>query len=390
MNYILFDDQKVREDFLPLTFTRPIADLRFGILTMREKWEHLIGFKTSTLTDDYLSKKFPLIKGEDNFLINSSICPSKELYEVIKSLIPNQALISNEKIIAMRLDASNLENLNTSDTSEIVYEHESESLTGITDLFSKLGNALAYDFEILTKGKKSQTLSSSNQIIGDNPVFLEEGAVVECSILNTKNGPIYIGKDAEVMEGSIIRGPFALGEHAQVKAGTKIYGPTSFGPHCKIGGEVNNSMIMGYTNKAHDGFLGNSILGEWCNLGAGTNCSNLKNTYDSVRIWNYKQETFVDTGLQFCGLIMGDHSKTSINTMLNTGTIVGVSVNLFGAGFPRQFVSSFNWGGFSSGFKKFNFKKAVEVAEKVYERRGKEFDEVEKEIFRTIFELTIV
>lgn len=388
MNYILFDDQKVREDMKPLTFTKPIADLRFGINTMREKWERILDEKTSSLTEQYLAKKYPLVKADDNILINSSVCPSVELLKEIQGLKTNQALVGKEKIIAMNLSLDNLESMETSETNEVSLSSATLCLNNPWDLFSKLDKVLATDIEVITKGRKSQALSKTNNVIGDKQIFIEEGATVEFATLNTTNGAIYIGKNAEVMEGSIIRGPFSLGDNSVIKAGAKIYGPTSIGPFCKIGGEVSNSMIMGYSNKAHDGFLGNSVLGEWCNLGAGTNVSNLKNTYDMVRVWSYRLETFVSTDLQFCGLIMGDHSKTSINSMLNTGTVVGVSTNLFGGGFPRQFVSSFGWGGFS-GFKKYNLKKAIQVAEKVYARRGKEFDTVEKNIFKAIYDYTI-
>lgn len=388
MNYILFDDQKVRTDLLPLTFTRPVADIRFGINTMREKWERILGSKTSSLTEKHLQKKFPVIKGDNNILINSSVCPSEKLLAQINALNTNQALVGKVKVIAMNLSSDNLDTMDTSDTIEIKLDSDTICINNVWDLFSKLDITINDDFRCITKDRESQPISSSNNIIGDNPIFIEKGAIVEFAYLNTTNGPIYIGKDAEVMEGAIIRGPFALGEKSVVRAGAKIYGPTSIGPHSKVGGEISNSMINGFSNKAHDGFIGNSVIGEWCNLGAGTNTSNLKNTYDTVRIWNYAQETFINTGLQFCGLIMGDHSKTSINTMLNTGTVVGVSSNLFGSGFPRQFVNSFSWGGYN-GLKKYNLKKALEVAEIVYARRNIEFNKVEKDILRNVYEMTL-
>lgn len=373
---------------LPLTFTKPVADIRFGITTMREKWEKVLGQKTSALTEQYLRKKYPLVKEEDNVLINSSVCPSEELLKQINALEPDQALVGKSKVIAMKLSLDNLESMDASESKEVSVEAETLNLDYVWDLFSKLDEAIAMDFEMITAGRQSQPISETNQVLGDYPIFLEEGAKIECSILNAYNGPIYIGKNAEVMEGSVVRGPFALGEHSILKVRTIIYGPTSIGPHSKVGGEVNNSIVLGYSNKAHDGFLGNSVIGEWCNLGAGTNTSNLKNTYDSVRIWNYHQESFVDTGLQFCGLIMGDHSKTSINSMLNTGTVVGVCANIFGAGFPRQFVTSFSWGGYI-GIKKYNIKKAFQVVERVYARRGKDFDQVEKDILHEIYESTL-
>jgi len=388
MNFILFDDQAVRNNLLPLTFTRPVADVRFGILTMREKWEHFLNAKTSSLTETYLQQKFPLVKEDINILINSSISPSEELVEEILSLEKEQALVGEFKVVAMNLSLKSLENMDMAETKEVKLKSDTFCINNVWDLFAKLDQAIAEDFAWLTKERKSQKLSDTNRVLGEHPIFLEEGAKVEMSILNTTNGPIYIGKDAEIMEGSVVRGPFVLGEHATLKLGTKVYGPTSIGPHSKVGGEVNNSMILGYSNKAHDGFLGNSVIGEWCNLGADTNTSNLKNTYDIVRIWSYAQESFVSTELQFCGLIMGDHSKSGINTMFNTGTVVGVNVNIFGTGFPRQFVPSFNWGG-PAGYKKYNFKKAVEVATKVYARRGMDFDKVEQDILKIVYEKTI-
>ena len=388
MNYILFDDQIVRKSLLPLTFTKPVADIRFGIMTMREKWERFLNATTSSLTEGYLSKKYPLVKSDVNILINSSITPSKALMSEIEALKTDQALVGNTKVVAMKLSLKSLENLDSAETEEVKLQTESLCINNLWDLFSNLDQALELDFEMVTKGRKSQKLSDTNRVIGNHPIFIEEGAVVELSILNTTKGPIYIGKDAEVMEGCSLRGPLSIGDNAVMKIGAKIYGPSSFGPHCKVGGEVNNSVMLGYSSKGHDGFLGNSVIGEWCNLGADTNTSNLKNTYDIVRIWNYGQESFVSTGLQFCGLVMGDHSKSSINTMFNTGTVVGVNVNIFGTGFPRQFVPSFSWGG-PSGYKKYNFKKSVEVAKRVFARRNMEFDKVEQDILKKVYDNTL-
>lgn len=391
MNYIMFDDQS-RNNLLPLTFTRPLADIRIGILTIREKWETLLKAKTSTLTESYLSAKYPTIKDSQNILINGSVCPHPELVNEINSLKPNQALVTKDSIIALHLNAEDLDvsgEMDISGIEEIQTELEPLKLNEVWEIFSKNGDALKKDFELITKRRKSEKLSPTNKTIGDHGIFIEKGARVEFSILNTTNGPIYIGKDSEIMEGSIIRGPFALCDHAVVKMGTKIYGPTTIGPYSKVGGEINNSVIFGYSNKAHDGFLGNSVIGEWCNIGANTNNSNLKNSYDEVKLWNYSQKTFVETGLQFCGVIMGDHSKTGISTMFNTGTIVGVNVNVFGAGFQRNFIPSFSWGG-TSGFKIYDYKKAIKVAEAMYDRRGKVFDAIEKDILINLFDLTAV
>jgi UDP-N-acetylglucosamine diphosphorylase/glucosamine-1-phosphate N-acetyltransferase len=369
---------------------RPVADIRIGILTIREKWEKLLKAKTSTLTETYLSYKFPTVKAEENILINGSICPTKQLVKEIGLLKSNQALVTSETIIALHLKAEDLDESGEMDIEgieEIEIEADFLKINELTNIFTYNGEALKNDFELMTKGRKSQKLSSSNQVKGEENIFIEKGAVVEFAILNASNGPIYIGKDAEIMEGSIIRGPMALCNNSVIKMGAKIYGPSTFGPYTKVGGEVNNSVFFGYSNKAHDGFLGNSVIAEWCNLGADTNNSNLKNSYDNVKLWNYTQGTFVNTGLQFCGLIMGDHSKTGINTMFNTGTVVGVNVNVFGSGFQRNFIPSFSWGG-TKGFKIFNVNKAISVAEAVYDRRSLTFSEIDKDILLNVFDLT--
>jgi len=386
MNFVFFDDHS-RNHLLPLTFTRPAADIRVGILTIREKWEHYLGEKTSTLTEDYLSTKYPIVKGNDNILINGSVMPNPELVKEIGKIGINQALVKDEIIIAIRVTADDLVNLDdTEGMEELVTDVDFLKITNTWDVFSINDEALRADFGLITKGRKSAPLSKTNTLLGDN-IFIEEGAKVECATLNTEKGPIYIGKDVEIMEGSLIRGPFAILDHSIVKMGARIYGATTVGPYCKVGGELNNVVIFGYSNKAHDGYLGNAVIGEWCNLGADTNNSNLKNNYDIVRMWSYPDQTFVDTGLQFCGLVMGDHSKCGINTMFNTGTVVGVNSNIFGAGFQRNFIPSFAWGG-TKGFADFSIRKAIEIAKRVYSRRDIEFDEVEQSILRSVKEIT--
>lgn len=384
MNHILFDDPS-REQLLPLTFTRPVCDIRIGIMTIREKWEKVWDCTTSTSTVDYLAQKFPLKTEEENLWINGSICPDQKLNTAIQAISDGQRLVSNGKILAVCQSGN--EQIDLSSTTGIEYADEVLSVEHPWEIFAKNGEALKRDFELLTSGRESAAISDSNTIIGDGEIFFEEGAKAEAVIFNTTNGPIYIGKDAEVMEGSNIRGPFSLGAHSQVKMGAKIYGATTVGPHSRVGGEVNNSVIMGYSNKGHDGFLGNSVLGEWCNIGADTNNSNLKNNYDEVRVWDYQQKRFTKTGLQFCGLIMGDHSKTGINSMFNTGTVVGVSANIFGGGFPRTFIPSFSWGG-AAGFTEYKVEKAFETAQRVMERRGKELDTTERAILTEVFNLT--
>lgn len=370
---------------LPFTFTRPVADIRCGILTIREKWELWLNTTTSTVTEDYLSSRWPMVEMEENIMINASFLPTPELVEQIKSLQANEAIFHEEDIVAFF--AYEDQEVDFEAFTAIELEGVPFQLRNTWDIFSKNGEAILSDFEILTFEKTSQPLSSTNQVLGGDQIFLEEGARVECAVLNTTNGPIYIGRNAEIMEGSTVRGPFAMGEDSALKMGTKIYGPTSLGPACVVGGEVKNSVLFGYSNKGHEGYLGNSVLGEWCNLGADTNTSNLKNNYAEVRLWDYHTEGFARTGLQFCGLMMGDHSKCGINTMFNTGTVVGVSANIFGAGYPRNFIPSFSWGG-SAGMTEFKTNKAFEVAEKVMARRNISFSEEEKAILEQVFEIT--
>lgn len=385
MNYILFDGN-VRNQLLPFTFTRPVADIRVGILTIREKWEHLLGFTTTTVTEDYLSEKFPFLELEKNIFINASFLPSENLVNIIKGLEENQAVFLDDEPIAFFTTEEQEVDFETYDV--IQYAHDDVLRIEHTwDIFSKNGEAIMRDFKLLTKGKISQPIPKGVWTKNPENIFIEEGATIEFCTLNASEGPIYIGKDAEIMEGALVRGPFALCEHATLKMGAKIYSNTTIGPHCKIGGEVNNSVIFGFSNKGHDGFLGNSVIGEWCNLGADTNNSNLKNNYAEVRLWDYETEAFARTGLQFCGLMMGDHSKCGINTMFNTGTVVGVNANIFGAGFPRNFVPSYSWGG-SGGFTTYKTDKAFEVAKVVMSRRNIEFSEIDSKILEHVFEET--
>jgi UDP-N-acetylglucosamine diphosphorylase/glucosamine-1-phosphate N-acetyltransferase len=385
MNYILFDGPS-RNNLLPFTFTRPVADIRVGIMTIREKWEYYLEYTTTTITEEYLSKKYPMVEMAENVLINASYLPNQELVEMIKGLTENQAIFKDEDVIAF-FTTDTQEDVNFETYEAIEYRESILKIENTWDIFTKNGEAIFEDYECLTKNRTSAIIPKSVNTIKPENIFIEEGATLEFVTLNATNGPIYIGKDSEVMEGSIIRGPFALCEHATVKIGAKIYGPTTVGPYSKVGGEVTNSVLFGYSNKGHDGYLGNSVLGEWCNLGADTNNSNLKNNYAEVRLWSYETENFARTGLQFCGLMMGDHSKCGINTMFNTGTVVGVSANIFGSGFPRNFVPSFSWGG-SNGFTTYLTKKAFEVAKVVMSRRDIEFTEQDAEILEHVFEET--
>ncbi len=384
MNYILFDGP-YRDALLPFTYTRPVADIRIGILTIREKWEKYLGMTISTVTEEYLSEKWPMVEMETNTFVCGSVLPTDNLITVIKNLTVGQALYSNEALIAFCVQEGEEPDLENFEVIE--FKEDYIEVTATWDIFKFNEAAIKADFELLTEDEISEPISKTNTVLGDNKVFLAPGAVVECAVLNAKNGPIYVGENAEIMEGSLIKGPFALCDNATVKMGAKIYGGTTIGPHSKAGGEISNSIIMGYSNKGHDGFLGNSVLGEWCNLGADTNTSNLKNNYAEVRLWSYETEGFARTGLQFCGLMMGDHSKAGINTMFNTGTVVGVSSNIFGGGFPRNFIPSFSWGG-SAGMVTFKTNKAFEVCEKVMERRKIDFTDQDKSILEHVFEVS--
>lgn len=385
MNYILFDGN-VRNQLLPFTYTRPVADIRVGIMTIREKWEHLLGFTTTTVTEDYLSEKFPFLELEKNVFINASFLPSQNLVNIIKGLEENQAVFFGDEPIAFFATEGQEVDFESYDIIPYAYD-DILRIEHTWDIFSKNGEAIKRDFEMLAKGRKSQPIPEGVWTSRPENVFIEEGAKLPLCSLNASEGPIYIGKNAEIMEGCMVRGPFALCEHATLKMGAKIYTNTTIGPHSKVGGEVTNCVIFGYSNKGHDGFLGNSVLGEWCNLGADSNNSNLKNNYAEVRLWDYETEGFARTGLQFCGLMMGDHSKCGINTMFNTGTVVGVSANIFGSGFPRNFVPSFSWGG-SGGFTTYKTDKAFEVAKVVMGRRNMEFSAMDAKILEHVFEET--
>jgi UDP-N-acetylglucosamine diphosphorylase/glucosamine-1-phosphate N-acetyltransferase len=386
MNVILFEDHS-RSALLPFTFTRPVAAVRIGILTISEKWEKHLG-NVSFLTQDYLSEKFPLKTAADNILINGKFLPDKKLVESINNLKAGERLMCDGEVIAIRTAGKELKNISNAENipfqQSIEYKNPVSKLVHLCDIFAKNGQAIRDDFTLLTAKRKSAKISASNHIIYRKNVFVEAGVKMEACIINASEGPVYIGKNAEVMEGSIIRGPFALCHDSTVRLGAKIFGDTTIGPFCKVGGEISNSVIFGYSNKAHDGFLGNSVIGEWCNLGAGTNNSNLKNNYSFVKLWDYETEQYISTGLQFCGLMMGDHSKCSINTMFNTGTVCGVSANIFGTGFPPKYIASFSWGG-AQECSTYRIADALEVARRVFERRKITFDKAEENILRHVF-----
>jgi UDP-N-acetylglucosamine diphosphorylase/glucosamine-1-phosphate N-acetyltransferase len=385
MNYILFDGT-VRKALLPFTYTRPVADIRIGILTIREKWEKYLGFTTTTLTEEYLEEKYPMVELENNVMINASFLPTKALINEVKKLKENQAIFKNDEVVAFFTKESQ-EEVNFDNYESIDFVFDVLQIKNTWDIFFLNDQAISDDFELLTEGRKSQPIPEGVHYLNKANIFIEEGAEILFSVLNASTGPIYIGRDTLIMEGSLIRGPFAMGQHSVLKMGTKVYGATTLGPKCKIGGEVNNAVLFGNSSKGHEGYLGNAVIGEWCNIGADTNNSNLKNNYAEVRLWNYETEGFDKTGLQFCGLIMGDHSKSAINTMFNTGTVVGVSSNIYGSNFPRNFIPSFSWGG-ASGFTTYQINKACETANLVMKRKNELFDEKEQRILEHVFEIT--
>lgn len=383
MNIILFDEKDNWTDLLPISFTRPIADIRIGILTIAEKWQHLLPeARISYKPADYLTVKFATEETGDDIIILSNILPDADLAARIAALQHGEALIAAGKMIALR---GTLQQFEASQRSADITVDDVDSIVWLYDIFLKNDAQLRADFDIITRGRTSSPIDDSCTVIGSrDQIFIEEGATVQGATLNTLGGPIYIGKDATIMEGSCIRAPFAACTHAQVNMAAKIYGATTLGPHCKVGGELNNVVMIGYSNKAHDGFLGNAVVGEWCNIGAGTNASNLKNDYTEIKLWNYRTHRFLKTGLQFCGLILGDHSKIGINCMLNTATVIGVGVNIHGAGFPRAFVASFLEGG-SAGYTDVSVAKFFDIAKRMMARRGITLSDSDKEIFESIY-----
>lgn len=388
-NIILFDADNIRENLLPLTFTRPIADIRLGITTIRKKWElEFPDSRFSYITAQYLQSKYKLISVAENLFIASHILPTEGIVYAIKQLNVNESLFYNEELIAFH---GSLKNFKAREyCNRINIDQCPSSIKMLYDIFLKNGDVLTSDYIKITSGRESEPLSALNTVIGErffndrtSKIFIEKGAKVEGVFLNVSKGPIYIGKNAEIMEGTTIRGPFAACDNAVINMGTKIYGATTIGPFCKVGGEVNNIVMLGYSNKAHDGFLGNAVIGEWCNIGAGTNASNLKNDYTEIKLWNYPARRFLPTGLQFCGLIMGDHSKAGINCMFNTATVIGVGVNIYGSGFPRNFVASFSEGS-TSGFTDVSLNKFFNIAQRVMSRRNVSLSEIDRHIFESI------
>ncbi|SFD16147.1 putative sugar nucleotidyl transferase [Spirosoma endophyticum] len=387
-NLILFDEPTIRKALLPFTFTRPVAGIRIGIQTLAEKWGDSLSQTPSFLTESYLQTKFPQMAGNDNWYVNGAICPIPALHDAISALEMGAGLIMPDGfVLAVRTDNP----LEASPAIDDDYDFHTfaEPLTIVRnswDIFVHNGDQIRADFARLTAGRQSEPITDPfTRCYAPEHIFVEPGATIHGSILNAEGGPIYIGRNATISEGSVVIGPFSLGEGSTVNWGGKMRSNTTIGPFCKVGGEVGNSIFFGYSNKAHDGFLGNSVIGEWCNLGANVNNSNLKNDYSNVKLYSYPTRQLEDTGRIFCGLMMGDFTKAGISTMFNTGTVVGVSVNVFGSGFQTKFVSSFSWGGASDGFTTYRLEKAIHVAREAFKRRDMDFNEVEERILREIF-----
>lgn len=391
MNYILFDDQHVRTSLLPLTFTRPVSEIRVGISTITQKWEQMLRSRISFLTEPYLQTKYPQVNTPDDVFINGAICPDEALLGAIGSLQKGDRLMHGDILVAYRPEELPEMLTDIDQIPDIRVQTHQQHITIIRDLcdiYTSNGEQIRADYRRITAGRVSQPVTDPHTAVYNrDQVFIEEGVEMKACVLNAEGGPIYLGRNAQLHEGTVVRGPFALGEGSFLNMGSKIRPDTTIGPYCKVGGEVSNSVIFGYSNKSHDGFMGNSVLGEWCNLGADTNTSNMKNDYGPVKQWSYSEGGMRDTGRQFCGLVMGDHSKAGINTMFNTGTVVGVSCNVFGGDFPPKYVPSFSWGG-AAGLEIYHLGKALEVADRAMQRRGLRLDETDRHILTTVFNLT--
>lgn len=383
MNLILFDDPLIRLNLLPFTFTRPTSRIRVGILTIAEKWEKRLNTTASYKTEPYLQPKFPVKSTAENLLVNGAVCPDEKLVDNVKTLPAGYYLVKGSLLIAANRPEAEMNSSNT-----VEYQDEITVIDKTWKIFSENGKQIRTDFKMITANRKSQPITDKHTVVyGEENLFVEEGVDIKAAIINAEPGPVYLGKNSIIQEGAIIRGTFAMCEGAHLNMGAKMRGDTTVGPFSKVGGEVSTSVIFGYSNKAHDGFLGCSVLGEWCNLGADTNTSNLKNNYEPVKLWSHIKQEFESTGLQFCGLMMGDHSKCSINTMFNTGTVVDVSANVFGTGFPRNYIPSFSWGG-SEGFCTYRADKALATAHVAMSRRNMVLDDIEKQLLLNVFEIT--
>ena len=377
MCIVVYDPGHVSPNLLPITYTRPVGDIRVGISTMAERWQAFLPGSYAWGSADYLRELFPAPEcvDADTLFVAGNVVATAEIAAAVAALAPGQRLVAGEVEIAYRGE---------NPTATVNFPGEVLSLQHVYDIFTLNDRVLRLDFDRITAGRASAPIDPSNTILGDrSQLFIEEGATVECATINLRQGPVYVGRDAIIMEGCNLRGPIALCQHAQVNMGARIYGATTLGPHCKVGGELNNVVMLGFSNKAHDGFLGNAVIGQWCNLGGGTTASNLKNDYTEVKLWNYPAGRFLRTGLQFCGLIMGDHSKSAINTSFNTATVIGVGCNIISEGMPRVFIPSFTKGG-SAGFDNVNLNEFFAVAQRVMARRDQQLTDAHRRLFQYI------
>ena len=389
MKIVLYDGP-AHTSLRPLTFCCPVAHLRLGIRTLAQKWEACAGREIDGYhPEPYLIEAYGLAfeEEEDTLFIAGDVIAHPALWEQLRGLRPGQRLVFDNQTIGYCAGAP-LQESDWEALESVGCYTEVQRLRYPWDFFRMNGDAIEADLAMSMLHQDGDRPQShpNIQVRGSYPVVVHPTACIESAVLNATEGSIYIGPNAHVMEGAIVRGPFALCEHATLKMGARIYGKTTVGPHCKAGGELNNVLMNSYSNKGHDGFLGNAVIGSWCNLGADTNNSNLKNNYAPVRMWSYPEGDYVDTGMQFCGLVMGDHAKTAINTMLNTGTVVGVAANIFGSGFPPRFIPSFSWGG-ADRLEEHRLEQALQTASRMMQRRGLHLDNAQRHIMEQVFHL---
>lgn len=381
-SYILCDTES-RHLLFPFILTRPVADCRAGILTIREKWEFALHQTTSTLTENYLSEKFPLEETGNNYFINGALIPNQYFLHSLHQLRKEESLFSGNTWLASRCDKVDSFR-KQSGFKKYEYKNPFLLIQYPWDFIRLNEQLLCEDFLLITKNRTSSPINLSNKTLNPENIFVEEGAELNDVTVNAVKGPVYIGKDAVIMEGSLIRGPVAMCEKSVLKMGTKIYGSTTIGPNSVVGGEIKNSIVFGFSNKAHDGYLGDAVIGEWCNLGAGTSCSNMKNNAGSVNIWNEKEKKFLEAGKK-CGVMMGDYSRTSINSVINTGTITGISCNIFNTGFPAKYIPSFSWVS-NNKTETYVLEKALRDADAWMQMKGKRLDDKTEKILRKLFE----
>lgn len=387
-NFILFDEPLARLKLWPLTATRPIAKFRVGIDTLAEKWEFHLKQKPSFLTQKYLAKKFEVVYGPINIYVNSSYVANENLAKHILDLKLNEALFEGENLVALHAEQQYDYPLNIDFTNinKKIISTNSIAIGQLSDLFIYNGKLLEADFQRFTISNTTQKVTDPFTVLyNEAQIFIGKNVNIKSAILDASLGPIYIDDNATIEIGALIQGPVYLGKNSIISLGAKIRHNTTIGPYCKVGGEISKSIIFGYSNKSHDGFMGCSVLGEWCNWGAGTNNSNLKNDYSQVSMFDYSAKKLMPTGQLFAGTIMGDYSKTAIGTQFNTGTVVGISANIFQTGFPAKYLPNFIWGGSEKDSEKYRLAKALEVIKATMARRNVETTVAEIEILNYLF-----